>query len=74
MLWADRLRRAARCFPFRSLWASKPLTPLESLVVVVVVVVVEKGKSLTCGHRTTPCSTGVMGVRAEGERFPRRQV
>ena len=67
MLWAGRLRRAARCFPLGTGWASKPLTPLEG---VVVVVVVEKGKPLTWGHRTTPCSTGVMGVRAEGERFP----
>ena len=71
MLWAGRLRRAARCFPLGTGWASKPLTPLEGVVVVVVVVVVEKGKPLTWGHRTTPCSTGVMGVRAEGERFPR---
>ena len=70
MLWAGRLRRAARCFLLGTGWASKPLTPLEG--VVVVVVVVEKGKPLTWGHRTTPCSTGVMGVRAEGERFPRR--
>ena len=73
MLWAGRLRRAARRIPLGTRWASKSLTPLKG-VVVVVVVVVEKGKPLTCGHRTTPCSTGVMGVRAEGERFPRRQV
>ena len=72
MLWAGRLRRAARCFPLRTGWASKPLTPLEE-VVVVVVVVVEKGKPLTWGHRTTPCSTGVMGVRAERARSPCRQ-
>ena len=72
ILWAGRHRSAARCFPLRTGWASKPLTPLEG-VVVVVVVVVEKGKPLTWGHRTTPCSTGVMGVRAEGERFPCRQ-
>ena len=68
MLWAGRLRRAARCFPLGTRWASKPLTPLKG---VVVVVVVEKGKPLTWGHRTTPCSPGVMGERAEGERFPR---
>ena len=64
ILWAGRLRRAARCFPLGTGWASKPLAPLEG--VVMVVVVVEKGKPLTWGHRTTPCSTGVMGVRAEG--------
>ena len=71
MLWAGRCRRVARHFPLSHGWASKPLTPLKG--VVVVVVVVEKGKPLTWGHRTTPCSTGVMGVRAEGERFPCRQ-
>ena len=71
MLWADRRRRAARCFPLGTGWASKPLTPLEGVVVVVVVVV--KGKPLTWGHGMTPCSTGVMGVRAEGERFPCRR-
>ena len=73
MLWAGRLRRAARCFLLGTGWASKPLTPLEGVVVVVVVVVVEKGKPLTWVHRTTPCSTGFMGVRADGERFKCRR-
>ena len=72
MLWAGKRGRAIRCFLPRPGWASKPEYALKG-VVVVVVVVVEKGKPLTWGHRTTPCSTGVMGVRAEGERFPCRQ-
>ena len=66
MLWAGRCRRAARCFPLSPGWASKPLTPLDGEGCV------DKGQPLTGAPRVTPCSPGVMGERAEGERFPRR--
>ena len=34
---------------------------------------VDKGQPLTWDPEATPCSPGVMGERAEGERFPHRR-
>jgi hypothetical protein len=66
ILWAGRCGRAARRFPLGPGWASKPLTPLDRGWT-------RKGQPLKPGGpRATPCSPGVMGERAEGERFPRR--
>jgi hypothetical protein len=64
MLWASRRRRAARRFPLSLGWTSKPLTPLDRG---------GQGAAPDGGPRATPCSPGVMGERAEGEKLPCRQ-
>ena len=63
-LWAGGRGRASRCFPLGPGWASKPLTHSTG---------VDKGQPLTGDPGPTPCSPGVMGERAEGEKFPHRQ-
>jgi hypothetical protein len=65
MLWAGECGRAAKSFPYSPGWASKPLTPLDGGRL-------DKGQPLPGGSEETSCSPGVMGERAEGERFPRK--
>jgi hypothetical protein len=69
MLWTEGHGRTARHFPLSPRWASKPQTTLNG----------GRGKGdgqgqpLKGGGEVMPCSPGIMGERAEGERFPGKQ-
>ena len=65
MVWAGGHGRAARRFPLSPGWASKPLTPLDRGM--------DKGQPPTGDPGATPCSSRVMGERAEEERFTRKR-